>query len=234
MNTIQQDQAAQPIYTADRFILRPVQRSDQALIALYCADERVARMTPGIPHPLPPGAIEAFVQAKRGDSGMWQALEGLGDAYRGKDKVDAAISSYEDAVERSEGAAVTARRKLLDCLVMTEQWAKAQPLVDTALRGAKPADRAELDLLAALIAFGQNRSEDSIAALDRVATNTPASAGPLAARAHLLLASLQLQRGAYQRCADLCEAGAEALEDRAELFVTWSFCQMILRALPPY
>lgn len=61
MKTVEQDQAAQPIYTTDRFILRPVQRSDQALIGLYCADERVARMTPGIPHPLPPGATEAFV-----------------------------------------------------------------------------------------------------------------------------------------------------------------------------
>ena len=172
------------------------------------------------------GAIEAFVQAKRGDSRMWQALEGLGDAYRGKDKIDAAINSYEDALERGKGAASSAQRKLLDCLVSSEQWAKAQPLVDAALvtaarNGGKATDRAELDLLAALIAFGDNRSEDSLTALDRVVTTTPASAGPLAARAHLLLASLQLQRGAYQRCADLCEAASETLEDRPELFVTW-------------
>ncbi|WP_377505685.1 GNAT family N-acetyltransferase [Octadecabacter sp. R77987] len=52
----------QPTITSDRFDLRPVRRSDAGLIELYCADERVARMTRIIPHPLPPGATDAFVK----------------------------------------------------------------------------------------------------------------------------------------------------------------------------
>ncbi len=51
----------QPVIEADRFLLRPLRRSDAGLIGLYSSDERVARMTQTIPHPLPPGAAEAFV-----------------------------------------------------------------------------------------------------------------------------------------------------------------------------
>ena len=50
-----------PVIEADRFDLRPLRRSDMGMIELYGADERVARMTTSIPHPLPPGATEAFV-----------------------------------------------------------------------------------------------------------------------------------------------------------------------------
>lgn len=46
---------------AGRFMLRGVRRSDAGLIAQYSGDERVARMTAAIPHPLPPGATEAFL-----------------------------------------------------------------------------------------------------------------------------------------------------------------------------
>ncbi|WP_412105098.1 GNAT family N-acetyltransferase [Sulfitobacter sp. D35] len=45
----------------DRFDLRPLRKSDAGLIGLYAGDERVARMTTSIPHPLPPGAADAFV-----------------------------------------------------------------------------------------------------------------------------------------------------------------------------
>lgn len=51
----------QPIIQADRFALRPLQKSDVGLIGLYAADERVARGTRSIPHPLPPGVAEAFI-----------------------------------------------------------------------------------------------------------------------------------------------------------------------------
>ena len=51
----------QPTIEAARFPLRPLRRSDAGLICLYTSDERVARMTSRIPHPLPPGATEAFV-----------------------------------------------------------------------------------------------------------------------------------------------------------------------------
>ena len=46
---------------AGRFVLRHVRRSDQGLFALYAGDRRVAEATHSIPHPLPPGAAEAFV-----------------------------------------------------------------------------------------------------------------------------------------------------------------------------
>lgn len=51
----------QVVVETDRFDLRPVRRSDMGLIELYGSDERVARMTTSIPHPLPPGTVEAFV-----------------------------------------------------------------------------------------------------------------------------------------------------------------------------
>lgn len=51
----------QPTVSADRFVLRPLRRSDAGLIRLYSADARVARGTRSIPHPLPPGATEALI-----------------------------------------------------------------------------------------------------------------------------------------------------------------------------
>lgn len=51
----------QPIVATERFDLRPVRQSDIGLMDLYTSDERVARMTTSIPHPLPPGATEGFV-----------------------------------------------------------------------------------------------------------------------------------------------------------------------------
>jgi RimJ/RimL family protein N-acetyltransferase len=51
----------QPIIEAERFILRPLRASDAGLIQMYASDERVAKGTRSIPHPLPPGATEAFV-----------------------------------------------------------------------------------------------------------------------------------------------------------------------------
>ena len=41
--------AVLPVIPADRFILRPLRKSDAGLIALYAADERVARGTAGRP-----------------------------------------------------------------------------------------------------------------------------------------------------------------------------------------
>jgi RimJ/RimL family protein N-acetyltransferase len=52
----------QPTIVLERFDLRPVRKSDVGLISHYAAEERVARMTTSIPHPLPPGAAEAFVE----------------------------------------------------------------------------------------------------------------------------------------------------------------------------
>jgi RimJ/RimL family protein N-acetyltransferase len=53
----------QPVIAAERFDLRPLRLSDTGLLSHYTGDERVARMTTKIPHPLPPGAAEAYVKA---------------------------------------------------------------------------------------------------------------------------------------------------------------------------
>lgn len=47
----------------ERLVLRPLKRSDAGLIALYSGDERVAKMTESIPHPLPPGTPETFIES---------------------------------------------------------------------------------------------------------------------------------------------------------------------------
>lgn len=59
---------------AGRFILRPVRKSDAGLFAMYAGDRRVAEATRSIPHPLPPGAAEAFVTRAMqagGDEDVW-------------------------------------------------------------------------------------------------------------------------------------------------------------------
>ena len=53
--------ANQAFIEAETFDLRPLRVSDAGLIMLYAGDERVARYTTSIPHPLPPGAAEALV-----------------------------------------------------------------------------------------------------------------------------------------------------------------------------
>lgn len=50
-----------PVIETGRFVLRPVRKSDAGLLTMYAGDERVARNTRSIPHPLPPGATEAFI-----------------------------------------------------------------------------------------------------------------------------------------------------------------------------
>lgn len=68
----------QPVIETERFSLRPLRKSDLGLIELYAGDERVARMTSSIPHPMPPGSIEAFIaraQADDRDEDIW-AMDG--------------------------------------------------------------------------------------------------------------------------------------------------------------
>ncbi len=54
--------SCQPEIKAERFILRPVRKSDAGAMALYAGDERVARSSRSIPHPLPAGVTEGFIQ----------------------------------------------------------------------------------------------------------------------------------------------------------------------------
>lgn len=58
---IQEPIVVQPTIAAERFVLRPIRRSDAGLVAMHTADRRLAEGTRSIPHPLPPGATEAYV-----------------------------------------------------------------------------------------------------------------------------------------------------------------------------
>ncbi|WP_322865922.1 GNAT family N-acetyltransferase [Aquicoccus sp. G2-2] len=57
----------QPVIEAERFALRPLRVSDSGLITLYAGDERVAKNTSSIPHPLPPGTTEDFIRRALAD-----------------------------------------------------------------------------------------------------------------------------------------------------------------------
>ncbi|WP_373352790.1 GNAT family N-acetyltransferase [Pseudoroseicyclus sp. CXY001] len=57
----------QPVIEAERFSLRPLRPSDAGLISHYAGDRRLARATPNIPHPYPPGAAEAFIARASAD-----------------------------------------------------------------------------------------------------------------------------------------------------------------------
>ena len=59
---IQETIVEQAVVETPRLTLRPVRASDEGLLALYAGDARVAQSTRSIPHPLPPGASEAFIR----------------------------------------------------------------------------------------------------------------------------------------------------------------------------
>lgn len=50
-----------PVIPSARFTLRPIRSSDAGIMTLYAGDKRVAEKTTTIPHPLPPGAADAFI-----------------------------------------------------------------------------------------------------------------------------------------------------------------------------
>ncbi|GAA6207487.1 GNAT family N-acetyltransferase [Cognatishimia sp. WU-CL00825] len=71
----------QPVIEADRFVLRPLRRSDAGLIDHYASDRVLARMTVAIPHPIPPGATDAFITRALSDArvaDVW-AIDGQKD-----------------------------------------------------------------------------------------------------------------------------------------------------------
>lgn len=57
-----EDIVVQDMISAERVVLRPCRKSDAGLIAMYASDDRVARGTRAMPHPLPPGSIEAMIE----------------------------------------------------------------------------------------------------------------------------------------------------------------------------
>lgn len=53
--------AHQPVMKAERFVLRPLQKSDAGLLSMFLRDKRVAEMTRQIPHPLPPEYVSNMI-----------------------------------------------------------------------------------------------------------------------------------------------------------------------------
>ena len=69
----------QSVIETERFDLRPLRRSDLGLIEMYAGDARVAMTTSTIPHPLPPGTIDAFISramSEPRDEDVW-VMDGL-------------------------------------------------------------------------------------------------------------------------------------------------------------
>ncbi|XDB00045.1 GNAT family N-acetyltransferase [Sulfitobacter sp. LCG007] len=83
--------ASDGMIEAERFDLRPLRRSDIGLIGLYAGDARVARMTTTIPHPLPPGAVEGFVD-RAVKAGREEEVWAMDGTKTGEDEVMGIIS----------------------------------------------------------------------------------------------------------------------------------------------
>lgn len=80
----QENITGQAVIETERFHLRPVRKSDLGVIEMFAGDKRVAMMTSNIPHPLPPGAITAFldrVTAPDRVEDVW-AIDGSADGER--------------------------------------------------------------------------------------------------------------------------------------------------------
>ncbi|WP_068114737.1 GNAT family N-acetyltransferase [Tropicimonas marinistellae] len=93
----------QSVIPSARITLRPLQKSDKGLLELYAGDERIARYTRSIPHPMPPGAVEAFINrshAKDRKADVW-ALDGTASGL-GELVGVVSLSRMEDAPGKSE------------------------------------------------------------------------------------------------------------------------------------
>lgn len=78
---LDKDISGQVTVRTERLTLRMPQQSDAGLLGLYTSDERVARGTRTIPHPLPPGATEAYIaraNALARDEDVW-VMDGSAD-----------------------------------------------------------------------------------------------------------------------------------------------------------
>ncbi|MFV0361251.1 GNAT family N-acetyltransferase [Tropicimonas sp.] len=93
----------QPVIQAERITLRPLRASDKGLLELYAGDSRVANGTRSIPHPMPPGSVEAFIARGLSDdrkADVW-AMDGT---VAGLGEVVGVVSllRMEDAPNKSE------------------------------------------------------------------------------------------------------------------------------------
>ncbi|WP_232829330.1 GNAT family N-acetyltransferase [Tropicimonas sp. IMCC34043] len=95
--------SGQPVIPAARVTLRPLQKSDKGLLDLYAGDQRVARATRSIPHPLPPGTAEAYIArslAENRREDVW-ALDGTPSGL-GELVGVISLTRMEDAKAKSE------------------------------------------------------------------------------------------------------------------------------------
>lgn len=127
------DRDVQTIETP-RLVLRPARRSDVGLLAMYAGDRRVAEMTSSVPHPMPPGAIDAFVARamKPGaDEAIWimdGTVTGMGEvlgviSLKKMDRDQAEIGYWVAPAFWNTGLASEAVRALVE----------ANPLANTAI-----------------------------------------------------------------------------------------------------
>ncbi len=91
----------QPVIEAERFDLRPLRVSDAGLIAHNAGDERVARATSSIPHPLPPGSTEALIARAQSEDRV-EDIWAIDGTKSGRTEVMGLISLARVDVGRSE------------------------------------------------------------------------------------------------------------------------------------
>ena len=63
-----------PVLEANRFILRPMRKSDSGLLSIHLGDKRVAHATRSVPHPLPPGVVDGYIanaMADKREDDVW-------------------------------------------------------------------------------------------------------------------------------------------------------------------
>lgn len=126
----------QAIIKTGRLTLRPVRRSDMGLIGQYSGTREVAEMTTTIPHPLPPGATDAYVtrcMAEADDSVVWvldASASDMGEvvgmiSLMRMDRGQAEIGYWIAPIAWNTGLATEALRGLID----------ANPLANTQVFG---------------------------------------------------------------------------------------------------
>ncbi|UZD92049.1 GNAT family N-acetyltransferase [Cognatishimia activa] len=91
----------QLVIEAERFVLRPLRRSDQGMIEHYAGERDLARMTTSIPHPLPPGATEAFI-ARSHDEGRSEDVWAMDGTAEGNSEVMGVISLDRVSEDQAE------------------------------------------------------------------------------------------------------------------------------------
>lgn len=98
---IQEPIVAQSAIPAERFILRPLRRSDAGLMALHTGDRRLAEGTRSIPHPLPPGATEAYIARAQSDKRL-EDVWAMDGSARGLAEILGVVSLSHMDREQSE------------------------------------------------------------------------------------------------------------------------------------